>query len=48
MKAMTHSRIKDVRKLAVLSLKHPLSPMTILFLGKRLRDKDDEVRRAAY
>jgi hypothetical protein len=45
---MTHSRSKEVRKAAIHSLKAPFSPLSLTFLGKRLRDKDADVRKLAY
>jgi len=48
MNIMTHSRLRDVRKAALYHLKTPYSEMALMFIGKRLRDKDDEVRKLAY
>ena len=48
MKVMTHSKLKEIRKEAINSLKTPYSPVCLLFLGKRLRDKDDEIRKIVF
>lgn len=48
LKAMTHHRQRDVRRTCVQQLRAPFSQMTLVMLGKRLRDKDDEIRRQTY
>lgn len=48
MKMMTHSSFRDVRRTCIDRIKAPFSPITLLLLGKRLRDKDDDIRRQAY
>jgi hypothetical protein len=40
MKLMTHSKQVEVRKYAIKMLDAPYTPITLFFLGKRLRDKD--------
>jgi hypothetical protein len=45
MKMMTHSSAREVRKTCVQHLRAPFSQVSLLLLGKRLRDKDDEIRR---
>lgn len=45
---MTHSQMKEVRKIALVSLKTPITPLTLLFVGKRLRDKDAEIRKLTF
>lgn len=47
-KAMTHNRFLDVRRACVQQMRAPFSQMSLVMLGKRLRDKDDEVRRQAF
>jgi len=48
MRVLTHSRPKEVRKTALQHLKPPVTPISLLFIGKRLRDKEDEIRKLAY
>ena len=48
MKTMTHASSKEVRKAAIQYLRPPLSPVALLFLGKRLRDRDDDIRRHTF
>ncbi|CDW89230.1 at hook motif family protein [Stylonychia lemnae] len=48
MNVMTHNKLRDVRKAALHHLQSPFSEVALLFLGKRLRDKDDDVRKLAF
>lgn len=48
MKMMTHSSSREVRKTCVQHLRAPFSQVSLLMLGKRLRDKDEEIRRQTY
>lgn len=48
MRLMTHSDQREVRKACLHSLKTPLSQISLLFLGKRLRDKDHDIRKQTY
>ena len=48
MKMLTHCSSRDVRRACIDRIKAPFSPITLLLLGKRLRDKDDEIRRQTY
>lgn len=48
MKAMTHNRSRDVRRACIQYLRAPFSQVSLVMLGKRLRDKDDEIRRQTY
>jgi hypothetical protein len=48
LKAMTHHRQRDIRRACVVHLRAPFSQMSLIMLGKRLRDKDDEIRRQTY
>ena len=45
---MTHCGVKEVRKIALLSLRPPFSPITLAFIGKRLRDKQPEIRKITF
>ena len=48
MKMMTHSTSREVRRTCIDRIKAPFSQITLLLLGKRLRDKDDDIRRQTY
>eukprot|EP00347_Sterkiella_histriomuscorum_P002311 403368647 len=48
MRIMTHSKSKEVKKAVINNLKGPFSQTTLVFISKRLRDKDDDVRRIAF
>ena len=48
MRVMTHSRLKEVRKEALQHLKAPITPISLFFIGKRLRDKEDDIRKLAF
>lgn len=48
MKTMTHHSSRDVRRACIQHLRAPFSQISLVMLGKRLRDKDDEIRRQAY
>jgi steroid 5-alpha reductase family enzyme len=48
MKTMTHASSKEVRKATIHYIQAPFSQLTLLFLSKRLRDKDDEIRRLTF
>ncbi len=45
---MTHCSSRDVRRACIDRIKAPFSPITLLLLGKRLRDKDDDIRRQTF
>ncbi len=45
MKMMTHSAYKDVRRACIDKLRSPYSHVSLLMMGKRLRDKDEDIRR---
>lgn len=48
MKAMTHSKTREVRKTAINAIKAPYSAISLMFLGKRLRDRDADIRRLVF
>ena len=48
MKMMTHSPSREVRKACVQHLRAPFSQVSLILLGKRLRDKDEEIRRQTF
>ena len=48
MRTMTQARSKEARKVAINSVKAPFTHSTLIFISKRLRDKDEEVRRMAF
>ena len=48
MKLMTHCRYKEVRKACIVNLKAPFSEISLLMLGKRLRDKDESIRHLTF
>lgn len=47
-KVMTHSKSKEVKRTAINALREPFTPLMLLFLAKRLRDKDQDIRRIAF
>lgn len=49
LRTMTHSKQKEVRKAAINAVKGGnISSMCLFFLGKRLRDKDEEIRKMVF
>jgi hypothetical protein len=45
---MTKSKSREVKKTAIQLLRTPLSPITLNMLARRLRDKDDIIRKVAF
>lgn len=50
MRLLTHSKLKEVRKkiLSIMKGDPEFSHVCLFFIGKRLRDKDDEIRRLTF
>ena len=45
---MTHSKSREVRRAAINQVRAPFTPQSLIFLGKRLRDKDPEIRKITF